>query len=868
MARLILLLNGILTFIVTTAYSPDEDALKSLNNIMPEHYNIKLILNVHENTFISECEINITILEATHKISMFSEKIIIKQSKLIVPLSNQNTVVIYNKIGHSYDYDRNMLNIYFNEELSPGHYILNIRYTSSMFNGGFQRIIYFHEERIIWLSATLFRPIWARRLFPCWWDSSKTTFNISIQHSESFKVLSNMPIRAISIPRDRINQNFNDNIMQWTYFNSTPALSPSLVSIVVTNFVRNFIHEDDIASIWYNKRSISSLQFAQTIIKNITLYLKQKWKRLQQFPKVDYIIIPEFIKEKKLKRNSSMVNLGIILYNEADVAYSEENNSIGYKYNVMHVIGYAIIREWFKSGDNPFWWPNSWLSKGFTIFFTTHTLNQSLPNSRIIDLYVVQFHHESLHFDIDNRMLPLTYQGKTVSVEMINYVKASVILRMLQHAFDIDTFWRGIRTYLYKKKYHLDNFWEALKNAYDEIHPRSYDIKSMLYYWSTQKGYPVLNILYHDSASINISIENLDGPNENRWFPVSYTTETDSNFNNPAPLLWLPPPNKPLKHPYNHYSILSLPYREDGWIIFNIQQTGYYRVNYDNEYWKKIAVYLNNENYRKIHVLNRAQIIDDAFHFLLLNKLKAKIFWKLTKYLSRETDYIAWYPMFKAIQYISNCFTFLREGEYYIKVELNRMLNGLLQTIKYEEKPADDDFTKALRQEAVQWTCLLKLPNCLKMANDQLKQHLEISTKLSPWWKKWTYCYGLQTADNITWHQMLNKIKGDNAKIMYFLTCPNHLVEINNYILTSYTKDDAVELDYKFPQYNIFDNKSSIEAYNRIIIQYALRHFVFTIADSTKQLQTFRNLLYDFEDIIPKYKFLHKICYNIIYIKT
>lgn len=140
-------------------------------------------------------------------------------------------------------------------------------------------------------------------------DSSKTTFNISIQHSESFKVLSNMPIRAISIPRARINQNLNDDIMQWTYFNSTPALSSSLVSIVVTNFVRNFIQEDDIASIWYNKRSISSLQFAQTNIKNITLYLEQKWKRLQQFPKIDYIIIPEFE-----ERNSSMVNLGIILY--------------------------------------------------------------------------------------------------------------------------------------------------------------------------------------------------------------------------------------------------------------------------------------------------------------------------------------------------------------------------------------------------------------------------------------------------------------------------------------------------------------------------------------------------------------------------
>lgn len=57
------------------------------------------------------------------------------------------------------------------------------------------------------------------------------------------------------------------------------------------------------------------------------------------------------------------------------------------------------------------------------------------------------------------------------------------------------------------------------------------------------------------------------------------------------------------------------------------------------------------------------------------------------------------------------------------------MLDGLLQIIKYEEKSTDDDFTKALRQEAMQWACFLKLFNCLEMANDQLKQHLELSTK-------------------------------------------------------------------------------------------------------------------------------------------
>ncbi|KAM0735234.1 hypothetical protein ACS0PU_011347 [Formica fusca] len=150
MACLILLLSGVLTFIVVTVYSSDDNALKSLTNIIPAHYNIKFNLYVEENTFIGECEINIKILETTHTISMFAEKMTMMRSTLIVTLSNRNTIDIYNELGHSYDYDRNIFHIYFNEELSPGHYILSVRYTSSMFNNeGFQRIFYYSEEGIM-----------------------------------------------------------------------------------------------------------------------------------------------------------------------------------------------------------------------------------------------------------------------------------------------------------------------------------------------------------------------------------------------------------------------------------------------------------------------------------------------------------------------------------------------------------------------------------------------------------------------------------------------------------------------------------------------------------------------------------------------
>jgi len=57
-------------------------------------------------------------------------------------------------------------------------------------------------------------------------------------------------------------------------------------------------------------------------------------------------------------------------------------------------------------------------------------------------------------------------------------------------------------------------------------------------------------------------------------------------------------------------------------------------------------------------VLNRAQLIDDAFYFLMNDQLPLSIFLDLTQYLKQETDYVAWYPMFKALEHMSGFFLF------------------------------------------------------------------------------------------------------------------------------------------------------------------------------------------------------------------
>jgi len=55
-------------------------------------------------------------------------------------------------------------------------------------------------------------------------------------------------------------------------------------------------------------------------------------------------------------------------------------------------------------------------------------------------------------------------------------------------------------------------------------------------------------------------------------------------------------------------------------------------------------------------------MIDDAFHLMIAHQLDKSIFWELTKYLSQETDFVAWYPMIKVFEYMSTIIPFPSMG--------------------------------------------------------------------------------------------------------------------------------------------------------------------------------------------------------------
>lgn len=59
--------------------------------------------------------------------------------------------------------------------------------------------------------------------------------------------------------------------------------------------------------------------------------------------------------------------------------------------------------------------------------------------------------------------------------------------------------------------------------------------------------------------------------------------------------------------------VISTGINASEWIIFNVQQTGYYRVNYEIENWQALTDQLLTEH-PLIHITNRAQMLDDALN--------------------------------------------------------------------------------------------------------------------------------------------------------------------------------------------------------------------------------------------------------------
>lgn len=161
----------------------------------------------------------------------------------------------------------------------------------------------------------------------------------------------------------------------------------------------------------------------------------------------------------------------------------------------------------------------------------------------------------------------------------------------------------------------------------DGVLDKDLSVRDIFSSWSRQGGFPLLTVRRnYENGSITISqeryLDNKYSPLINTttwWIPFNFATAKSPSFEDTSVEGWLPQHQRSkLIQPSGNNSWTS-----KDWVLFNKQQTSYYRVMYDIPNWKLLIAELNSGPNNKIHPISRAQLLDDQAAFVRSGRLPA-----------------------------------------------------------------------------------------------------------------------------------------------------------------------------------------------------------------------------------------------------
>lgn len=194
----------------------------------------------------------------------------------------------------------------------------------------------------------------------------------------------------------------------------------------------------------------------------------------------------------------------------------------------------------------------------------------------------------------------------------------------------------------------------------DSAIPADIDIATTMGSWSQQAGFPVVTVTrnYNQGSTQNVTlsqeryftVQPTTPDNTTWWIPINYATAQNPNFENTTADEWFPQNQRNFT-----IQVPSLTSAND-WLIINKQESGYYRVLYDQRNYQLLSEALYND-IDAIHNLNRAQLIDDTYNFVRTDRLTYDTFLDITRFLEFENEYAAWYPAITAFTTIDRYFS-------------------------------------------------------------------------------------------------------------------------------------------------------------------------------------------------------------------
>ena len=545
---------------------------------------------------------------------------------------------------------------------------------------GFYRSKWTDEKKADhWMASTQFEATHARRAFPCWDEPAvKATYALTLVIDAGLTALSNMRATAETV----------EGAWKSVSFARTPRMSTYLLAWCVGEFESS---EPARANgkelrIW----SVPGKNALKSYALRCAQYGVQWYERTLGVPyfggdKIDMIAIPEF-------RSGAMENTGLITYRATALLVDEPNATVAELQRVAEVVFHELAHMWFGNLVTMAWWDGLPLNESNATIFAYLVMADFEPEWRIFNSFAL---HRAAAFALDS--LNSTHPcwapvGHPDEVEQrfdkITYEKGGSLEYQIHQYVGDAPFYGGAQVYL--KRYSHGNaevtdLWDALEQGAGQA-GLAVPVRKIMDAWFLTDGHPVVTVSPSDKPGvITLSQERF-----------AFISREDH-----ARQLWPIPLH--LRYAGADGAIrtekLILADRKQDvslekgfqYVAANAGGSGFYRVRYA----PRLLSSLLRDPFRTLEVVERFNLVNDAWAFVRAQKLGTDAYLDLITQLSAESDPSVWSIIGGSLQAL-HALTSGADRAAFKKLILN-LVRPVFRELGWAGKPGESTAARELR---------------------------------------------------------------------------------------------------------------------------------------------------------------------------
>uniref|UniRef100_A0A182NG41 Aminopeptidase n=1 Tax=Anopheles dirus TaxID=7168 RepID=A0A182NG41_9DIPT len=792
--------------------------------IVPLHYDLFLETQVHtgNRSYSGRVNIELDIRQQTKTIYVHSRGLRITSNELYLRNTPTN-VTFLETLRYVEDVEREFVIFSIRRAIAPATYTLRLEFEGHLRTDedGFYISSYRDANGARkYLASTQFQAISARAAFPCLDEPAlKATISLNIQHHPSYDAISNMPVSA----------NAGGPGYEVTMFETTPRMSIYLLAFMVSDFLYTENYEAK-QRVFARPNAINQthypLEAGVRVMNALDEHLGLPFN--SYMPKVDQAALTEF-------SAGAMENWGLCKYREEYLLYEPGVTTYRTQTTITTIIAHEYAHQWFGNVVTNKWWSYLWLNEGFATLYEFMAADMAYPERQYRDLFNVQVVQRVLVTDAEESTRPMTFsRGATFNAilslfDNIAYSKAGSVLQMFRQLLT-EPVWRSvIRAYVERNEFGsvgTDEFVDAMMDVTDDgtdLLPEHVVIEDLVKSWVEQPGYPVLEVRRSYNGDIILSQDRfysnkIVNDDATHWI-IPYTILTAGDpLQNPLEWRWLT--SKAVR--------ISSPATNDQWLLANVNQTGFYRVNYDPSNWYMLIEALTNDT-TSIPLHSRAQLIDDAFHLARSNRLDLEIALEVLTYVRHEREYPPWEAASRVFTYFNNRMRGLSNYALF-QIFVDTLISDVFVTLDVTSVTPDERLLdKYLRQVVSSWACRMGIESCLSDTRIALEREVSGEEPVHPDVADLVYCYGLRTTSTTAFQYLYSKLQASDNRaqrslLISALGCTIDSEQLSEYLRTAIGSEPQVNYDLEERYYvltSVLTTREGVDA----LIQFLMENY-------------------------------------------